>query len=107
MQKKEQVLEDITRVASKTAKKVGQIAKKVGKEVKVKSGEIAHRLDAVPREEFEAVVAKLEKRIEALEKGKSATGTTKKAPAKKAPAKKPAAAKKATPKKTTSKKAVK
>ncbi len=107
-QKKEQLLDDIARVTGSAATVVSKFARRTSKDVAIKSKEvsqdIAHRLDFIPREEFDAVIKGLEKRIAKLEGKKPAT---KKPTAKKPAAKKPAAKKPAAKKPTTKKPAAK
>ncbi len=67
---KDKVLDDIARVAGGTVSVFSDLGHNIREDVKSRADEIAHRLDLVPREDFErleALVQTQEKRIQALE----------------------------------------
>lgn len=90
--KREKILDDIARVAGGTVNVVSGLTGQIKDEIKSRIDDTIHRMDLVPREDFERLEMTLQaaiKRIDALE-------------GKKTPAKKPAAKKAAA--KTTAKK---
>lgn len=98
--KRENILDDIARVAGGTVNVVSGVKNQVKDEVKSRIDDAIHRMDLVPREDFERLEMTLNaaiKRIDALEGKKApAQKTAKKTTAKKSVAKKKAAAKKTT-----------
>lgn len=68
---KDKMLDDIAHVAGGTLSIFSGLGENIREDVKTRIDEIAHRLDLVPREDFErleALVQTQEKRIQTLEK---------------------------------------
>lgn len=68
---KDKMLDDIAHVADGTLSIFSGLGENIREDVKTRIDEIAHRLDLVPREDFdrlEALVQTQEKRIQTLEK---------------------------------------
>ena len=86
MKPKEKVLDDIARMAGGAVTIMSGLTRQAGDEIRARVDELATRLDLVPREDFdrlEAMLAEarkeqtqLRKRIEALERKKSAAKKT-------------------------------
>ncbi len=82
------LLDDIARVAGGAAGLLGSVRQQIAEEIKARIDDMADRMDLVPRADLqrvEAMVAALQKRVDALE-GKKASAAKK--PAAKAPVKK-------------------
>ena len=74
MRTKENVLDDIARVAGGTVSVFSGLSRNIREEIKSRVDEMADRLDLVPREDLKA----LETRVEALEKQLAANAKKKK-----------------------------
>jgi len=80
MTKSNKIIDDITQLAGSAAGIMNDVRQQVRDDVKARVDELAARMDLVPREELDVVDAKLgkalaniedlQKRLDALEKGK-------------------------------------
>lgn len=72
------ILDDIARVAGGAVNIASGMQQQIREEIKSRMDDMAHRMDLVPREDLDralAMIAALEKRVEALEKGEGAQKT--------------------------------
>lgn len=61
MQTREKILDDIARVAGGTVGAISSLQRQIREDVKARVEEMAHRLDLVPREDFERLEARIHK----------------------------------------------
>lgn len=77
MKPESRILDDLARMAGGAVNIVSGLSQQVREDLRSRADEMAVRLDLVPREDFErleAMVLALNRRVEAIEKKKSATG---------------------------------
>ena len=80
MTKSNKIVEDLTQLAGSAAGIMNDVRQQVRDDVKARVEELAGRMDLVPREDLEIIeakldkdmgdIAELQKRLDALEKGK-------------------------------------